>query len=399
MSNPFANNAEFTLQDKMQAPFKRYGLFLGKVEYVDDPLQLGRVCVRIPSIHGSADITKTENLPFAAMCSPFGGGAGYGSLAVPPVGSMVWITFDGGDVNYPVVMGTQQVAPVKPRDMLRDSNRKHPLGSQSMTDAPDSPWTPPPGNESPKEYLQMVRCHPEVYVPFMSPKGASLVIEDRDEVERVRLTDRSGQGLIMSAPVTKGNNLNNANQRKLQNSNDGNSLPAEALVERLASLALVDMGSQSLEFLTKRANQKSDYPDVVNDYHGKIRLSSRQPSTTVGLSGSEETRSAHKETEGENSVALEMSGSDHKFTIELQNEGIVNTLIHIDSKAGTITIDTPNRIVLQSEEIKLNGDVSVSGRLTVNGTQINNSDLIVSGDLLYNTADVAEINGNDNPTV
>ena len=399
MANPFSNNAEQTMFDKLQPPFKRFGIYRGKVEYNDDPLQLGRVCVRIPAIHGSESITTTEDLPWASTCNAFGGGSGYGSFMIPPVGSMVWIAFDGGDVDFPVVMGTFPVVPAKERVMLRDSNQKHPVGTQSMTKSPSEPWKTPPSNESPSEFLQMVRNHPETYVPFKSPKGASLVVEDRDEVERLRLTDRSGQGLVMSSPITRGNNLNNVGQRKLQNSDEGNSLPAEALVERLASLALVDMGSQSIEFLTKKAKTASDYPDVVNDYHGRIRVTSRQPKTTTEADGTPSTRSAHKETEGENSVVLDMSGSDHRFTIELQKDGETNTLIHLDSKEGTIVIETPNRIVLNSTSIKLNGNVTVAGNLSVNGIQVNNSDLIVSGDLLYNPAGVAEMNGIANPAV
>ena len=399
MANPFLNNAEYSVAEKVHGPLKRFGIYLGKVEYIDDPMQLGRVCVRIPAIHGPETLTTTENLPWAAPCNTFGGGSGYGSFMIPPVGSMVWIAFDGGDVNFPVVLGTLPIAPVGGRKMLRDSNLKHPLGTQSMTQTSDKPWTTPPTNESPTEYLQMVRAHPETYVPFKSPKGASLVVEDRDEAERTRLTDRSGQGLIMTSPITRGNNVNNKAQRKLQNSDEGNSLPAESLVERLASLTLVDAGSQSIEFVTKKANQPSDHPDVVNDYHGRIRIISRQPSTSSEADGTESTRSGHKETEGENSVVLDMSGSDHRFTIELQKDGEVNTLIHLDSKDGSITIDTPNNIVLSSNNIKLNGNVSVSGNLLVGGVQINNKDLLVSGDLLYNPADVAEVDGNPNPTV
>ena len=111
------------------------------------------------------------------------------------------------------------------------------------------------------------------------------------------------------------------------------------------------------------------------------------------------TRSGNNETDGKNAVVLEMSGSDGKFTIEMQNESEINTLINIDSKAGTISLETPLIVKLKEAEIKLEGDVSISGNLIVNGTQINNKNLLVTGQILNNPDDVLEFTGLSNPTI
>lgn len=396
MANPNLNLARASLFERLDPPSERFGVYLGKVEYNTDPMQLGRIIVRIAGIHGPETVTTTSNLPWAAPCNTFGGGSDYGSFTVPPVGSMVWVLFDGGDISLPVYIGTLPIAATQERKMLRDSNGKLPSASQSITPSSDKPWITPPTNEAPREALRMVGNNPETYVVFKSPKGASLVIEDRDEVERMRLTDRAGQGLTMYSPITKDANRNNVAQRKVQNANEGNSLTAEQLVGQQGVVTLVDVGGQSIEFYTKRVDAISDSPDTVNNYHGKVRISSRQPETSLATGV---TRSGNAETEGKNAVVIEMSGSDNKFTLELQNNGEINTLIHVDSKAGTVSIETPNRITLKSDSIQLDGNVAVEGNLIVNGVQINNNDLIVSGDLLYNAANVAELNGSNNPSV
>lgn len=376
---------------------KLFGIYLGKVEYNIDPMQLGRVKVRVPGLDGPASLVKTEKLPWATLAtSPFGGGADYGIFTVPPIGSYVWIMFNGGHPDYPVVIGTNTVAPTAERTILRDTNKEYPLGSLSMSPSKDKPVTTPPVNEGPVESLNMVNNNPEVYTVFKSPKGASITVQDRDEAEKLSIVDRAGQGLIMSSPVTRGNNVNNQWRRKTQTSAGGDSLPAEVLKDRQGSIKLVDTGGQIIELSTV-ANGNEETGEAKS-YYGKIRISSRQPDTVV-KGPSKITRSGNNETDGKNAVVLEMSGSDGKFTIEMQNESEINTLINIDSRAGTISLETPLAIKLKATEIKLEGDVSIAGNLIVNGTQINNRNLIVTGEILNNPDDVLEFTGLTNPTI
>jgi phage baseplate assembly protein gpV len=397
MANPNNNQAQ-EIPRAMNPDMSLYGLYLGKVEFNKDPMQMGRVMVRIPSFDGPPDLIRTNQLQWATMATgAFGGGPGYGSFTIPPVGSMVMIMFNGGDPDFPVVIGPATIAPTKERDMLRDSNREYPSGTVSMSSDKNSPWQGPPVNEAPTESLLMVDNVPEVYTVFKSPKGASFVIQDRDEVEDLKITDRAGQSFTMSAPVERKENQGNARQRGLQSAAGGDSVPAEALKERVGHITLVDMGGQAIELYTKQNADESSTEGVKN-YHGKIRISSRQPVTvTKGLT--KETRSGNNESDGENGVVLEMSGSDGKLTIEMQNDNTINTIIHIDSKAGTISFQTPLQIKLKSDSIKLDGDVQITGSLIVDGKQINNDNLIVTGEILNNPSDVIEFTGNSNPSI
>jgi hypothetical protein len=87
-----------------------FGKYRGKVENNLDPLQQGRVQVSVPAILGEG------RLSWAMPCVPYAG-SGVGFFAVPPVGANVWVEFEGGDTDYPILSGcfwgTGEV-PVKP---------------------------------------------------------------------------------------------------------------------------------------------------------------------------------------------------------------------------------------------------------------------------------------------
>lgn len=74
-----------------------YGKYRGEVTGVDDPTLRGRVRVRVPAVMGEQEL-------WAMPCAPYAGD-GLGLFAVPPVGSGVWVEFEGGEVNQPICAG------------------------------------------------------------------------------------------------------------------------------------------------------------------------------------------------------------------------------------------------------------------------------------------------------
>jgi len=97
-----------------------YGLYPGIVKDNCGVLGrpwLGRVKVDVPQVYGK-DV-KDEDLPWAFPCFPYGGGVvekenketgeveevSYGMIAIPPIGSKVWVMFVLGDPERPVWMG------------------------------------------------------------------------------------------------------------------------------------------------------------------------------------------------------------------------------------------------------------------------------------------------------
>ena len=81
----------------MDGPF--YGKFRGIVEDSRDPLGLARLKASVPEALGE------EPSAWAMPCMPFTSPESEGTLAIPPVGTNVWIEFEHGDPRQPIWSG------------------------------------------------------------------------------------------------------------------------------------------------------------------------------------------------------------------------------------------------------------------------------------------------------
>lgn len=75
-----------------------FGKYRGQVVNNVDPLTRGRVQVSVPSVFGSG------RMSWAEACVPYAG-PGVGLFAVPPVGANVWVEFEAGDPDAPILTG------------------------------------------------------------------------------------------------------------------------------------------------------------------------------------------------------------------------------------------------------------------------------------------------------
>lgn len=75
-----------------------FGKYRGTVENNIDPMQQGRVQVSCPAVLGSGQLS------WAMPCTPYAGN-GVGLFLVPPVGANVWVEFEGGNPNNPILGG------------------------------------------------------------------------------------------------------------------------------------------------------------------------------------------------------------------------------------------------------------------------------------------------------
>jgi uncharacterized protein involved in type VI secretion and phage assembly len=78
---------------------KYWGKYRGIVTDVDDPDNRGRIKVTVPSVLGD------NESQWADPAFPYGGGSGFGWVAVPPVDSAVLIEFIEGDPSAPLWTG------------------------------------------------------------------------------------------------------------------------------------------------------------------------------------------------------------------------------------------------------------------------------------------------------
>ncbi|MEM7271187.1 MAG: phage baseplate assembly protein V [Pseudomonadota bacterium] len=79
---------------------KYWGKYRGHVVDVEDPENRGRIKVTVPSVLGD------EPSQWADPAFPYGGGADFGWVAVPPVDSAVLVEFIEGDPSAPIWTGT-----------------------------------------------------------------------------------------------------------------------------------------------------------------------------------------------------------------------------------------------------------------------------------------------------
>jgi hypothetical protein len=75
-----------------------FGKYRGQVTSNLDPLGLGRVQVSVPAVLGDG------RLSWAMPCSPYAGDK-VGFFAVPPIGANVWVEFEAGDTDFPILAG------------------------------------------------------------------------------------------------------------------------------------------------------------------------------------------------------------------------------------------------------------------------------------------------------
>ena len=77
---------------------KYYGKYRGVVLNNVDPLQMGRLMVQVPDVTGLAPSS------WAMPCVPIAG-IQNGMVALPIIGSGVWVEFEQGDPDYPIWTG------------------------------------------------------------------------------------------------------------------------------------------------------------------------------------------------------------------------------------------------------------------------------------------------------
>ncbi len=75
-----------------------FGKFRGTVVNNVDPMQIGRLQVMVP------DVSNVMLSSWAMPCVPIAG-INTGMVAIPQIGSGVWVEFEQGDPDYPVWVG------------------------------------------------------------------------------------------------------------------------------------------------------------------------------------------------------------------------------------------------------------------------------------------------------
>lgn len=168
--------------------FKREGFYRASVVSNIDPMGLGRIKVRIPSLHGvSEDQTgyvSDTSLPYAFPGSIAGAGYREGQYIIPSIGHTVWVSFETGTENLIYFGSLYSKAPENDKFIYksRETNNGEPI--QVLLD------------DIPADY------HPDKHVIYKSYFGDIIYIDDRKKEGTIVIEDRKGNKISFGNTVT-----------------------------------------------------------------------------------------------------------------------------------------------------------------------------------------------------
>jgi len=145
-----------------------------------DPERKGRVKVRIPQIYGVDTKTDyfvpTSVIPWAT-CAVNNAGNDSGTFIPPNIGDTVFITFESGQPEFPIYFGG-----IYTNESTYTGSTKIFNGELVEATSEDLPVEVKNGTER---------------VIYKSLKGATIIIDDFDGAESIKIIDQSGQSIIM----------------------------------------------------------------------------------------------------------------------------------------------------------------------------------------------------------
>lgn len=164
----------------IEALGRYYGIYRGFIEDNEDPEFLGRCKLKVPQVHG-----ENDSLDYWAWSKGMFCGAGIGMFAIPNIGDMVWVSFEGGDPRFPV----WEYGHYAKTKGIKDTDDKWKTNGNKPTN-----------------------------VVFQTTAGHRLEFENKDGSELVRLTNKQGyiielnkNGISSIVPAGKKINLGTLN--------------------------------------------------------------------------------------------------------------------------------------------------------------------------------------------
>lgn len=144
--------------------------FMGRVVSINDPLEMGRVCIRIFGIHDNPDIIE-DDLPWAQVVIPIteGSSSGIGTnVGIKEQAQVYGIFFDGKNSQLPLVIGSI----TKLEDTI-EPQTDDPRGRNQMP-TPGLEKNLRPANEIDEEYLNGETNIEKAYNFLITKEGGNL---------------------------------------------------------------------------------------------------------------------------------------------------------------------------------------------------------------------------------
>ena len=189
------------LVEKIERRF--YGKYRGIVVDNQDPSQLGRLKLKVPSVLGPDVVTG-----WATPCVPYGGAADQGFLFVPERGAGVWVEFEEGDLEFPIWVGTFWSQPDdENRAAQAAAGPTVPSRTRCRTRRPARSSRPLKGHtiqfeDADDEEAVLVREGRNGHLVTMNKDGITIVDKKQNTIllndDGVKITDATGNAIKMT---------------------------------------------------------------------------------------------------------------------------------------------------------------------------------------------------------
>ena len=160
---------------------KFYGKYRGVVLNNIDPMQMNRLQVQVPDVAGLIPLS------WAMPCVPVAG-IQNGMVALPIIGSGVWIEFEQGDADYPICVGC----------FWGSADEVHVLSRAKPPALPSITFQTPLQNGLTISDLP----GPTGGIMLKSATGATLIVNDTG----IYIQNGKGASIVMVGPATTVNN-------------------------------------------------------------------------------------------------------------------------------------------------------------------------------------------------
>ena len=227
---------ELLLELARQYRNRYYGKYRGFVTDNNDPEQLGRLRLRVPSVLGEAESG------WALPSLPFGGLQDQGLFLVPEVAAQVWVEFEAGNVDQPIWTGTfWQASGDSPAEAAKSPPTtrvlKTPAGHTLQFD-----------DEEGQEKFRL--AHPAGTELSVDEKGTVILTDARGntltldaDAGQMVIEDVNGNSITLSS---SGTNIEDANGNKVEMTAAGITVKGQQVVVEGQTVMLAGQGGEPI---------------------------------------------------------------------------------------------------------------------------------------------------------
>ena len=312
-----------------------FGKYRAFVRDNNDPERLGRARLEIPAVLGTGQEHWSE---WAYPCFPYGGNEDSGMFYVPEVGASVWAEFEGGQAQHPIWSGVW-LAKSNPGEQPEEGKRLCP--SPTCLDCEDKlerATSRPDDLEHKKYHGHPPYSCPRLKVLMKTETGHTILADDRDGSECLRILDRAGQGFTMEAKVKPAVQAGNAQRRGTRSAEAGDQLAlASQIVDRRARIEFADLSRQGVMLEAWQDKEKVHILscDAARARWQKILIDTTKGREVIRIWG----------LNGTQSVVVDSAAGKENITLTDK----AGQVIRMDPVAGTIrAVDKAGSVILMN---------------------------------------------------